>query len=189
MGLSPKWTRRAVTLIEVLVAVGVSALLALVLFGTIRHFFSRDSKASLSTATERAFAQKDLRIGLKKLMLRIREGTEILSPRPGVTASELVFRDVLNQKVRLRLNPERQALQSERFEGGDFKVETEAFEVVTEEGDRTLLARPIRIGSCSNVAFTTLSPSSVVLSLTVFSGHVENALMTSIHLRNYKLAY
>ena len=100
------------TLVEVLVALAVSALVATVLFAAIRHFFSRESKASLATATERAFAQKDLRIGLKKLMLRIREGTEILSPRPGGTASELVFRDVLNQKIRLRVVPERQALLS-----------------------------------------------------------------------------
>lgn len=181
--------RTGVTLVEVLIALVLVSLLMTVLYGIVSYFFSRESRSSLATMTERAFTQKDIRIGLKKLMLRIREGTEVLDPRPGYTSSELVFRDVLNQKVKIRLDADRKSVVSELFSSGAFVREEKPYEIVTAAGDRTLLARPIAIGNCSNVAFTVLSPSCVVVSLTLFSGHVENSLLTAIHLRNYRLAY
>ena len=74
--------RHAVTLVEVLVALALVAVLVMTLYAIVRFFFSRQSKSSLVTMTDRVIAQKDIRIGLRKLIVRIREGTEILEPEP-----------------------------------------------------------------------------------------------------------
>jgi len=181
--------RHGLTLVEVLVAACVMSVVILMLYNAVRFFFSRQSKSSLITMTDRAFANHDLRYGLRQLMMRVREGTKIISPLPGSSSNELVLRDLLNHKIRLRIDPASKRLISELFLQGEFLPETLPFEVTTPEGDNIIVTRPIKIPACSSAAFTTLSPSCVVVSLTVASGHVEESWLTSIHLRNFRMAY
>jgi prepilin-type N-terminal cleavage/methylation domain-containing protein len=180
-------SRTAVTLVEVLVALAVASILMVVLYGAVQTFFARDSRASLVAMTDRTFAQKELRLGLTKLMLRIREGTKVLSPVPGESGPELVFRDVLNRKVRIRVDPATRTVVSEIADGAGWAADGPK-SVTNASGQSAIVAYPVRIPNCANLCFTGLSPSCVVLSLTLASGSAENSLLTAIHVRNYNLA-
>lgn len=180
--------RRGTTLVEVLVAIGLVSIVMGILYGLVTFFFSRKSKSSLTTMTERAFAQRDIRIGLQQLMVRMREGTKLLSPEPGFTGDELVFLDVLNRKIRLRRDPTSSFVISEIFENGAWVAEKTPSAVKDEGGRRWNVNIPVRIRNCSNLSFTTMSPTFAVVSVTLKAGHIENALLTAVHLRNANLA-
>lgn len=181
-----KKSAEGLTLIEILIAVVLVSVLATATFGVLRFFFHRGSKASLTTATERSFAQKDLRLGLRKLIIRLRESTCLLAPEPGFDGDELLFRDVVNDRIRLRLDGD--TVISERRAEGSWTRETAPRSIPLPEGARLLVAHPIRIPGCRKLRFTVLSPSCVVVALTLGQGPSQASLLTAVHLRNGALA-
>lgn len=179
---------RAFTLVEMAVAFVLAVIVLGILYGAVSFFLGGSRPTGVAAVMSRTFAQQQIRIGLQKMIMRIREGTEVLDPGPGMTSGTLKFRDVLNHTVRLRLDRANQRVVSERLEAGAFSVETSAFEVAVASGQPVAVTRPIRIDGCTNLAFTVLSPSCVVVSLTLAEERAENALMTAIELRNSSLA-
>lgn len=177
---------RGLTLVELLIAVVLVSVLAGATFAVLRFFFHRGGKASLTTATERSFAQKDLRTGLRMLVIRLRESTAVLSPDPGFDGDSLEFLDVVNDRVRIRLEGDR--VISERRVSETWQRET-APRSIPLDGDAQLnVSHPIRIPGCSSLRFTVLSPSCVVVALTLGTGPSQASLLTAVHLRNGALA-
>ncbi len=180
--------RLAFTLTEVLIAFSLSVVLSGALYFAFSFLFSRKSASSLTNLTDRSFIQKDARMAMRKFFLRLREGTQLLSPAPGDTSASLVFRDILNDRIRLRLITAEKRIISERFLAGTWTQETKPRVLTTSGGDKICPAFPIRIPNCSNVSFTALSPTCVAIHLTLTWRGNHDSLMTAITLRNANLA-
>lgn len=180
---------RAFTLVELLVAFSLSAIVTGALYGAFSFLFNRRSASSIGNLTERSFIQKDIRMAMRKLFLRLREGTQLLDPIPGGTSGRLTFRDILNDRIRLRLLADESCLISERFHDGAWTRETKPRELAMPGGDIIRPAYPIKIPNCSNVSFTAVSPTCVVIHLTLTWRGNHDSLLTAITLRNANLAY
>lgn len=179
--------RRGFTLVEILVAVGlVSALLGAV-YGVYHLLFANKSKSNVAGLTRKSFVQKDAKSGLRRLTYRLRESIQVLSPLPGATASELVFRDLTNTDVRLRHIPAEKRVVSERRVGGAWVQEGEPDFVNTSSG-AMVASWPVIIQNCSDIRFTTIAPDCVTVQASLeWEGQV-GPLLTLVKLRNSALA-
>ena len=74
------------------------------------------------------------------------------------------------------------------MEGGSYKRELRPTELVTEGGQTIRPVFPIKVKNCVNASFTAISPTCVVVHLTItFKGN-HDAIMTAVALRNKNLA-
>jgi hypothetical protein len=147
-------------------------------------FYGTSGKTGVTRLADKSAIQREARIGLRQLLARVREATEILD-EPGQTTQEIRFRDILNNEIRLRVDPDRKALVSERAEGGTFAPETaNPATAKTDTGEVIRPAMPIHIEGCERALFTIVSPTCVIAHLTLASGKMRDTLMLSIHLRN-----
>jgi len=155
--------------------------------------------ASIERISTRSFMNQASVVALEKLYNRVQEGIEILDPKPGVSASYLTFRDVLNHTVTIKLRS-----------NGDNKpgtllsyCETSASPETgggcpskgkSETGDATeeitfYPAPPIKIEDVKSITFTPLSALCVQIRMILTMGSVEVPLDVSMELKNSGLAY
>lgn len=180
--------RGGVTLVEVIVGTLIAILVVMVCMELMRFLFSTRSRSSLVAMTRRSFIQKDAKAGLRRLVYRLREAIQVLSPEPGTSADTLVFRDILNQKVRVRLDAGERRLVSEREEEGAWRLETGPAQVTV--AARTVPAGwPVTVQNCTSVRFTAQTPECVVVEAGVATAGMEGAFMTLVKLRNAGMAY
>ena len=180
--------RRGVTLVEALVGLAVS-LLALGLAYAISHqLFNAPGRHSLAAMMGRSAIQKDAKVGLRRLIYRVREAIQVLEPLPGHGGDALVVRDITNKKLRIRRDPATSKLVSEISNGGAWTVESGPVEVPV-DGASLPASFPVHMGNCNAVQFTALAPDCVVVQLAVASDDQVESFMTTIKLRNARLAY
>lgn len=180
--------RRGVTLIEVLIGMAIGAVMIGIVYQTFHLLFNRDSRHSLTSLTTRSFIQKDMKVGLRRLIYRLREGIQIVEPLPGQGGEQIVFRDVTNLKIRIRRDPTRNQLISEREQGGAWITEDQPTLVDTDAGSLPA-SFPVRMDNCWSAHFTALSPECVSMRVTVEQEGQQGTFMTIVKLRNSNLAY
>lgn len=180
--------RLAFTLVELLIGLTLVSILIGAIYAFLHLMFWGGSRSNLAGLTRRSFIQKDAKTGLRQLVYRLREGTQILSPALGSSSGELVFRDIVNTDVRLRLVPGENRLVSEVNPGGTWVRETAATMIGTGT-DAVPAAWPISMANCSAVHFTVLSGESVAIAASIeWEGQV-GSLFTVVKLRNSTQAY
>ena len=176
--------RHAFTLIELSVAVGIAFLVIALLYAFLSRVFSNDAP-SVTRMTGASFIRQDARLAFEKLMGRLEEGIEVLSPSPGDTAAELEFKDVMNHHTALALDAQGQLI-TYRVDGGTRTAETASTDVAT-PGGTVSVARPVKVPGVKQVHFTSLSPTLVSIVLTVADGNQTGSLVATARLRNYRL--
>lgn len=181
-------TRAGFTLVEVLVAMSVAIALLAVVYGILHLLFNAGSRSSLTGLTKRSFIQKDAKAGVRRLMYRLRESIQVLSPAPGTSASELVFRDITNAEIRLRRIPAEERVVSEHLVNGAWVEEVQPATVDTGSGP-VPATWPVAIRSCRSIRFSALAPDSVSVQATLASEGALGSLMTVVKLRNARQAY
>jgi hypothetical protein len=180
--------RTGVTIIEILIGAVIMSVLLGAVYQVFHLLFSRDSRHSLTSLTQRSFIQKDMKVGLRRLIYRLREGIQIVEPLPGQGGNQIVFRDVTNLKIRIRRHPERNQLISEREQGGTWVLEEQPTLVDTDAGSLPA-SFPVRMDNCWSAHFTAQSPECVSLRVTVEQEGQQGTFMTVVKLRNSNLAY
>lgn len=181
--------RRGVTLIEILVGMALAALAFGIIYEAMHLFFGSGSRHNVVGMTKRSFVQKDAKSGLRRLTYRLREAIQILSPEGGKSAPELVFRDLTNSEIRLRLIADQKRVISERKVGAAWVAETDPDYVNTTTGGRMVASWPVVIQNCTDVRFTAIAPDCVTVQASLeWEGQV-GPLMTVVKLRNAQLGY
>ena len=175
--------RRAFTLAEVLVGLGLTAVILGIVYGIFHFFFMSRSRSNLTGLTRRSFIQKDAKAGVRRLTYRLREGTQVISPPSGTTADELVFRDITNTDIRLRRVPEENKIISEASTNGNWVRETDPVTVDTSAG-KLPVCFPVQVQNCTAVRFTVLSGGSVVIEASIENEGAVGSLLTMVKLRN-----
>lgn len=181
--------RRGFTLVEMMVALALVSILLGAVYGISHLMFSSKSRSNLTGMTKRSFVQKDAKSGLRRLTYRLREAIQILSPEGGKSAPELVFRDLTNSEIRLRLIADQKRVISERKVGAAWVAETDPDYVNTTTGGRMVASWPVVIQNCTDVRFTAIAPDCVTVQASLeWEGQV-GPLMTVVKLRNAQLGY
>lgn len=139
-------SNRGFTLPEILVAFALFGLV-LVGAGAVYSLFSRQ----LPGLSQEVSLHHSLRIADALLVNRIARGAEIISPDPVKTSEELVFRDVDNEWIKVKLH--QGCLRSFRENGAP---EIESFK----KG-----IRPINLRDVELAEFTVMSPASVMIRI------------------------
>lgn len=174
--------RRGFTLIEVIMAMAVSVLVISAAWSVFSAMMGRSGKTNVVTLTADSFLRQDAVDAIKSLTRRLQESIQVLEPRPGQSGSSLLFRDILNNEIKLEVKDG--ALLSFR---GD-QEETVPAELMA-NGKPFTPAKPIRIPGCVEATFTALTPTCVSLSLT-FKGDTDKKLsvVNTVLLQNRDLA-
>lgn len=180
--------RRGITLVEVLTGLAVTALALSLAYGMSHQLFGTGSRNNLASLTKRSFLQKDAKVGLRRLIYRIRESIQVLEPLPGRGGDALVLRDITNKKLRIRRDPAEKRLVSEVFANGAWTQETAPVEVPV-DGASLPASFPVYMPNCSAVAFTTQAPDCVAIQLSAAADDLVGSFMTTVKLRNARLAY
>ena len=180
--------RRGVTLVEVLVGMVVMLLALALAYGVSHQLFGTRSRFNLASMMGRSAIQKDAKVGLRRLIYRIRESIQILEPLPGRGGDTLVVRDITNKKLRIRRDAAAQRLVSEVSAGAGWTVETTSVDIAV-EGASLPASFPVYMPNCNSVNFTVLAPDCVVVQLSVSADDQIGAFMTTIKLRNSRLAF
>lgn len=138
--------RTGFTIVETLIALTI---FSLVIAGvsSVYSLFSRQ----LPGLSQEVSLHHSLRLADALLVSRVARGSEIINPDPVKTSEELVFRDVDNEWIKLRLH--QGCLRSFR-ENGTPEIQAPKKGV-----------RPINLRGVDAAEFTVLSPASVMIKL------------------------
>ena len=180
--------RRGFTIVEVVIGVVLASILIGAVYGLFHVLLWNRSRSNVTGLTGRTAMQMDAKIGVRRMMYRLRESIQILSPSPGTTASELVFRDLTNAEVRVRLLADEQRVISERLTGGVWVREMDPVIMNTKTG-KVPASWPIVLSGCKAIRFTPLSPECVTVHASLASDGTTGSVLTMIRLRNANLAY
>lgn len=179
--------RNGWTLVEILIAMSLFTLVIGGVYGWL-HLAAGQSHGSISSRTTLSYLRQDVRLGLEKLVGRLESSIEILSPEPGQSGGELIFRDLLNHDARVAHEPPTGELASYRREGASWVRETDVVSLTTEEGAAFQSpVQPLRIRECQSVLFRVYSPTLVSIELTLADRGAAGTLVTLVHLRNSQL--
>ena len=166
----------------------ILSILMFVVYQVFHLLFGSRSRHSLVALTRRSFIQKDVKVGLRRLIYRLREGIQVLEPFPGLGGEELVFRDVTNQKIRIRREDSENRLISEKDEAGNWVREDQPTMVTVGTGSLPA-SLPVKMENCSSLHFTVLSPECVSIRVGLLQEIERGSFMTIVKLRNSSLAY
>lgn len=178
--------RSGVTVVETLVALAVVSLTLVVLYTFLSRVFAKD-RPSVTNMTGASFVRQDVRLAFQKLMDRLEEGIEVLSPAPGKVGASLEFKDVLNHAVALELNAKNELITA-RVRAGAHQEETAPESVTTANGTAVAQGRPVKVPGVKKVLFQVLSPTLVTIVLTVADADRTGNLVATARLRNSRLA-
>ncbi len=144
--LLPESRKHGFTIVEVLVALGIFSLV-LVGVTSVYSLFSRQ----LPGLTQEVSLHHSLRLADALLGNRISRGAEVISPNPVNSSAELVFRDVDNEWIKIKLS--QGCLRSFRESG--------APEINSVKPG----IKPVNLLDVEMVEFTVMSPASVMIKL------------------------
>ena len=165
------------TIVEALISIALFSVLCVVLWGILGQFVGRSSRLSVTTGAARSMVQQQSRQTIRKLFYRLQEGIEILQPLPGHSSSSIEFKDLLNRKVRLRHDAQDQVVVTEREQGGIYVPERDL-------ADNSTMVQLIEIRDCTEVVFTTLTPTTVFVSFTTRDNDIGDSFLSIVHLKN-----
>ena len=181
--------RRAITLVEALVGMAVMCLALTLAYGIAHQLFGTGSRHGLAGMMTHSSIQKDAKVGLRRLIYRIRESIQVLEPLPGHGGDTLVVRDITNKKLRIRRDPNEKRLISEvSADGTNWVPETGPVEVAV-DGASLPASFPVYMPNCSAVSFSVQAPDCVTVQLAVAADDQIGSFMTMVKLRNARLAY
>ena len=172
--------RRGMSLFEMLMGLALLVLLFTLIWSLWGTLTARSSRLNLVTGASRTMVQQQSRQAIRKLFYRLQEGIQILEPLPGGSANALVFRDILNNTIRLRLDRNKNMVITERLKDRTFELETP--ELSTSAFDK-----PIQVASCKAVTFTTITPTTVLVAFTTADSQIADSFMAIISLANGRL--
>lgn len=150
--------RRAMTLVEVVVAAAVGAMALGVAWGLHALAFA-PHRWGVTGMTRASFMQKDLRPGMRRLMHLVNEAAAITAPAPGADGETLVLRDLGGKRVALAVDEAR----------GDLVVDGTG---------------ATAIAGCRAARFTVMGPHLVVASLTLEQGGQQQGYSIVLETRN-----
>ena len=179
---------RGFTVVEVLVALAVIVGLLAAVYGVMHLLFGSGSRSNLANLTKRSFIQKDAKAGFRRLMYRMREAIQVLSPQPGTSSDELVFRDITNAEIRLRWVAAEQRVISERRESGAWVEEVVPATIQTGSGPLPA-TYPVLVRNCRSIRYAALGPDAVSVAAVIESEGSLGSMMTVVKLRNARQAY
>lgn len=180
--------RRGYTIVEVLSALVLALVMAGVVMAAWRSLFNQRSRHSVTGITRSSFTQKDAKAGVRRLMYRLREAIQILSPLPGKSGEELLFQDVTNASIRVRREPSENRVISEVYKAGQW-VRENAPEEIAIGGKVQAASWPITMPNCSALRFTVISPECAAVEATVETDGQARLVVTVVKLRNANIAY
>lgn len=181
--------RRGVTLVELLVGLGLAAVAFAVIYEVMHLFFGSNSRNNVAGITKRSFVQKDAKVGLRRLIYRLRESIQVLDPAPGKGGPELIIRDITNQRIRIRRDAAQSRMISEKFNGTAWELETTPTLLAAGTAGMLPASFPVYMASCSDLFFTVLTPECVAVEATLISDGQAGTMTTVIKLRNAGLGY
>jgi hypothetical protein len=180
--------KRGYTFTEILVALGISIAMAGVVLAAWRSLFNQGSRHSAIGITRSSFSQKDAKAGVRRLMYRLREAIQILTPLPGKSGDTLQFQDITNASVRFRLDAAARRVVSEVLRGQQWVTETAPEELVV-GGKVSTASWPVTMPNCTALRFTTVSPECAAVEATVEADGQPRQVVTVVKLRNSNIAY
>jgi len=180
--------RRGYTFIEVLTALVIATAMAGTVLMLWHSLFNGDSRHSLTGITRSSYTQKDAKSGVRRLMYRLREAIQILSPAPGKSGDTLQFQDVTNSSIRIRLEPTEHRVISEVLRNNQWVRETSPDEIDV-GGKKQAASWPVTMPNCSALRFTVISPECVSMEATVEADGQARLVVTAVKLRNANIAY
>lgn len=166
--------RRAFTLVEIVVVVGLIAVIGTVVL----RLFSSVGKTQ-QNLSHQATLQMDSRKAFDHLVDQIRMGTDIVRPITGETLPYMVFKDVVNRMTMLYLEPNnaRATVIGQRV-----------FKLVAYRNDYSGSYQSdnerILLDSIKQLRFTSLSPTSVQVNATVVNEKGEYQFLAHVGLMN-----
>jgi hypothetical protein len=109
----------------------------------------------------------------------------VLEPEPGRGGAELIFRDITNQRIRIRRDGSR--MVSERWSEGGWVEELRP--TMFASGSTQLPASwPVLMPSCTDLWFSVLAPDCVAVEASLVVEGQAGSLATVIKLRNAGIA-
>lgn len=182
-------SKRGFTFVEAMIVLVLFSLLLGILWGIYHFFFGGSSRNNMINLSRRNMLQQDAKSAMRRLLYRLRESVQIMSPTPGTSSNELTFRDITNTDLRLRHIPEQKLVISERFEGGSWVAEQKEEVVDTGTGGSMPVSWPVTIQNCVSIRYTAISPDCVTVQASLEMEGQITPLLTVIKLRNSGLSY
>lgn len=192
-----KTNRHGTTLVEILIAASLLSLI-LGMAWRLMSIVNSTGGTSLENLYQRTMLNQDVVTGMEKLYNRLQEGIEILEPRPGKVSTKLVFRDLLNHTVTLKI------VSNDRNRPG-ILVSTCADSGTPEEkgrgcpaheksennvvGNQFFPVPPVRIENVKSVTFTSLSATCININLILSLSNAEVPMAVTIKMKNSGLVY
>ncbi|OGK07797.1 MAG: hypothetical protein A2W80_02805 [Candidatus Riflebacteria bacterium GWC2_50_8] len=168
------FARKAFTVVELLVAVGLVSLVGIV---TMRLFSSIGS--TQQNMSQQAMLQMDSRKAFDNIVDQIRMGTDIVRPTTGETLPYMVFKDVVNQMTILYLEPNNKVADS---------LEQRVFRLISYRNDYSGVYQPdnekVLLDSIKQLRFTSLSPTSVQVNATIVNEKGDYQFLAHVGLMN-----
>ena len=166
--------RRALTLVEVVVA---SAVFAMVIGFSVGAFRAFQGKAS-ENLSKRLILQMEARKALVHLYRRLQEGIEIVSPPAGTTLPYLVYRDLLNN-IRMVY------LEKDEFLSKQEKKDIYRAMGVMRDPTGKIVEKPqVLMKHVVQMNFTTYHEGAVLLSVRLQGGTGDFSLINFVRLQN-----
>lgn len=186
--------RRGYTIVEVLSALAIAIAMAGVVLTAWKSLFNTASRHSVTGITRSSFSQKDAKVGVRRMMYRLRESIQVLSPLPGKSGDTLQFQDITNSSVRIRLEPtERKVVSEHKVYDKATKTSRWVRENAPDEivigGKVTVASWPVAMPNCTALSFTVISPECVAVEATVEADGQARLVLTVVKLRNANIAY
>jgi hypothetical protein len=161
--------RRAFTVAEVLIAAAVFV----VLTGLVVYMLMQGRRSSQTLGTQMSLAQAS-RKTLVKLLGELREGMEVLSPRPGSTKAQALIRDKLSFIRWYALHPR----------SGSSPEVYELWRYINDPDLTAARRAEMLLGGIKRLRFTCLSEGILQVNLTLIEEGKEYSILTTVHLHN-----
>lgn len=166
--------RRGVTLVEGLIAFGLVTFIVVGLY-----YFASFGRRSTERVGSQVGAQMEARRAMVRLLREIREGMEVLQPRPGGTLSWAMIRD--------KLSCPRMFYQVGRQEPGGRTV-YDLWRFVDDPDIPEPQRRELLVSGIRRLTFTSRGEGALQIHLLVAEGDAEQAFLTTVRLRNLAAA-
>ena len=169
-----KEKRKAVTLIEVIIASAIFAVVIGLSVGAFRAFQGRTSE----NLSKRLVLQMEARKALVHLYRKLQDGIEIVSPPPGTTLPYVVYKDLLNNIRMVYL--EKDDYLSKKEKRDIFR----AMSILRDPTGKIVEKPQCLMKHVTQMNFTTYHEGAVLLSTRLQGGTGDFSLINFVRLQN-----